>query len=233
MKLRSLEHFGVSGPKLAAVAVSAGTLGALGFQFLVGSSLGGATPEFELLTAAVVAYIVATTPKRIMSAAATSQAHESVVLSAAAVACMLVTKSRSATFLMLNSEDGEMRDVLREVKRGLLLGGGVEDLARRAGGRLASYSAAGVLASVATMHPDRPTEGGEEASGLDESAELALETKLPVFMAVCFFTPIMLLLYSLFGHLTDVVALAGLVGFEVVVLDLAYFLCNSGRGKES
>ena len=230
MKFQSLELMRISPLRLGAVSLVAAGLTAAGFNAAVGSSLGGAGPELELVVSALTAYIVATTPKRYVSGASVSQARESMVLAAAASACMVVTRSRSRTMMILRARERYLDEALTEAKRRILLGRGVEEAARVAIPRLASSSAARVVGSVASLQPDGMNEGGEEASGIDSASELSLETKLPVFMAACFFSPIMLLLYSLFSHITDPVELAGLVGFEVIVLDIAFFLCSAGRG---
>ena len=51
-----------------------------------------------------------------------------------------------------------------------------------------------------------------------------------MFMTVCFFTPIMLLLYAVFSHVYSTDGLAELAAFGFVVIDLAFYLAASDRG---
>ncbi len=228
MRFRSLEKFGLSPLRLCVVAGLASAGSSALFTVVVGGALGGATAEVEAIVAATAAYIILSTPKRLLSAAALSQAREALILSAASVACMRVTGSRSRTFLMLDSRDEGVSQALGDIKRRLLLGEDSGQAARRAVEGLSSYSAGSVLTSLATARQDRSYEEGEEASGLEQYSELAQETRLPVFLAVCFFTPIMLLLYLMFAGVSDPVSLAELFGFEVIVLDLTFYLCSTG-----
>jgi EamA domain-containing membrane protein RarD len=48
-------------------------------------------------------------------------------------------------------------------------------------------------------------------------------------MTVCFFAPIMLLLYAVFFHLYDTMSLGELAAFEFVIIDLAFYMSASDR----
>jgi hypothetical protein len=57
-----------------------------------------------------------------------------------------------------------------------------------------------------------------------------METKLPIFMTVCFFAPIMITLYAVFSHTYQPDRLAELGAFEFTIIDLAYYLSAADRG---
>jgi len=229
MKFASLEQFGIDPKRLATVALAASMATAIALRILVGGILGSATIGFEVVASGLVFYIVLTTPRRMLDSCRISQAREAVLLSAVASASTSVTGSRTRTFLLMKSGDEEIAAVLADVKRVLLLGMRVEDSVAMAEKRLVSYSAANVFRSAATMRSGTFSEGGEETHGLAMSAQLTQETKLPVFMTACFFSPIMLLLYAVFSHLSSPAGIAQLAAIEVVILDLTFYLCSGNR----
>ncbi len=191
--------------------------------------LGGATAPALAVVGALVFYIVVSAPRRLLDAQRVAQARESVLLSAAATACLSVTGSRPKTVLLLRSRDEGISHMTTEIGRRVLLGARVPDALAASSGRLASYSAAASLQATALLGRKRFDAGDEETRGLASSSDLSRETKLPVFMTACFFTPIMLLLYSVFSHSYSSGSLVELVALEFIVLDLAFYL-SSGEG---
>jgi hypothetical protein len=212
-----------------AVAVSAASAGAL--QAAAGGVLGEAGPELDLVVGAVVFYMVATLPRRLLGAAALSQSAEAASLAVVASATFEATRSRPRTMLMLKAADAGISRALEDAKREILLGWGVERVAERSAAALASYSAANVLKSTARMSLEPVEEGGEENRAMVGALQLAEESKLPLFMTVCFFTPIMLLLYAVFSHLGDPRSLAELVVVEFVVIDVAFYFSSTERRR--
>jgi hypothetical protein len=229
MRFASLDHFGIDQNKLLLTALGASATAALAMHFLVGSILGSATIGFEAVVSGVVFYIVATAPRRMLDSRRISQAREAVLLSAVASASTGVTGSRTRTFLLMRSRDEGIAGTITEVKRMLLLGRLVEEAVSTVEKRLVSYSVVNAIRSAATTRSRGFSEAGEETLGLAISAQLSQETKLPIFMTACFFSPIMLLLYAVFSHLSGPVSFAQLVALEFVILDLAFYLC-SGEG---
>jgi hypothetical protein len=230
MRFASLERAGVDPARLAALGAAAATGAALGFRLLVGGVLGPPTVGVELVIAALALYMVVTAPRRVAEASARSQSREAVPLAAAAAACLGVTGSRAKTLLSLRSKDPEISGALESARRSVLLGVPVRDATRKAAARLASYSAANALRGVADQESGGLEESGEEDQGRSDAERLSNETKLPVFMTACFFTPILLVMYSVLSHVTGPQGLAELVLLEAVVLDVAFSLCAGGRG---
>ncbi len=196
----------------------------------LGDVLGQAKAPTLLVVALAVFYIALSTPRRLLDGQRVTQARESVLISAAARACLTITGSRPRTIMLLRSRDATIAKTLTEAGRKVLLGEDVESAVASSSRGLPSYSAAAALRSVASMGPDSLATGDEETRGLAASSELSRETKLPIFMTVCFFTPIMLLLFAVFLHAYDPGSLAELVAFEFITVDLAFFLSASDRG---
>jgi hypothetical protein len=232
MRLASVDHFGIDLRKLVVAGFVVGALSALALGLIVGGVLGQAAVGFDFTILALVFYIVVSTPRRVLDARRILQAREAVLLSALVSATLRVTGSRSRTLLMLKPREAELQATFREAGRLVLLGESVEEAAIKSGRMLVSYSASNMLLSAATLRPGAFSEGDEEVSGLSSAELLSRETKLPVFMTACFFSPIMLLLYAVFSHLSGPTSLAELVALEVVVLDIAYLFCSGQRGGD-
>lgn len=195
----------------------------------LGEVLGQASVEFEAVLFALVLYAVFSTPRRVFERRRMAQSKEAVLLSAVATVSTAVTGSRSRTMLFLRAKERELADALRVMRRCILTGEGVEEAVARSASCLSSPSAAEALTTAVLMRPAIPPEGGEEARGLASSAQLSQETKLPIFMTACFFSPILLLLYSVLAHLSSPQSLLEIVGLQLVLLDVAFYLCSGDR----
>ncbi len=132
---------------------------------------------------------------------------------------------------MLRPSDRGFSEALTNAKRKVLLGysvgAAVEDCVRS----LSSTSAGEVLRKAATLAAESIEEGGEENRGILGSLQLAEESKVPLFTTVCFFTPIMLMLYAMFSHIADPRSLAELVGLQFVLLDVAFYFSSPERRR--
>ena len=200
MRIASFDHFNVSPMKIVALGlfVSSGSGAILAWS--LGGALGEATAPATLVLVSLVFYILASTPRRLLDRQRLSQARESLVLSAAAKACLSVTSSRSKTLIMLRPRDLALGEATTEGARRVLLGTPVDEATRDSSERLASYSAAEALRGIATLKGADFASGDEETRGLVASSELYRETKLPMFMTVCFFSQILVVLYAVFSH---------------------------------
>lgn len=229
MKFASLDHFGVGLLRLALVASAFSAIAAAATGVAVGGALGGAKPATMVVVGTLVFYVVVSAPRRILDRQRVVQARESVLILTAAKACLGVTGSRPRTLIELRSREAGFAKALSESARSILLGASVERATEAASRNLVSSSALASLESIATLHPDALDVDDEENRGLTESSALSRETKLPVFMTACFFSPIMLLLYAIFSNAYQVGDLAGLCALEFVILDLAFYL-TAGEG---
>jgi hypothetical protein len=230
VKFASFDHLEVDPWRVAMVGATASGAVLLGCGLVLGSVLGPATTATEVVVALLVFYIILSTPRRLVDAQRVGQARESVLLSVASNACMNATGSRPRTLMLLRPAEPELKRTLVDIGRSVLLGTGVENAVERASRRLVSYSAATALRGTATLHPRTADVSDQEVRGLMNSSELSRETKLPMFMTVCFFTPIMLVLYAVFTHIYSMDGLAGLAAFGFIVIDLSFYLAASDRG---
>src|SRR5215467_8475256 len=172
MKFPSLEHYEVDPPRLVLVGVWGAILTALVIGLTVRDGLGAITPWFILIAMSLAAYTIVSAPRRWLDTVRARQAKAAVSLSAVAAASVTVLGSKARVFLLLRSDEEELNRSLRQIKRRIMLGEGVEGVAKEVGDKLASYSAANVLEKVATLRSDASLETGEEVRGLDVSSVL-------------------------------------------------------------
>lgn len=230
MRAESWERMGLDPRKavLVSLAVAAAFFSGV---LLVGEELGMGTVAvvLALLSSAVAGYLVATAPRRTMRLAAFRQTLEAPSLAASSNIYVRSTSSRSKTFLMLRAEEGHLGRYLAEVRRRVLLGYDVPSAARAAvpQDHIFSESVKTVMESVVGVDGSRAEDGGDEMDGLLSSSGLEEETKLPLFIAVSFFLPIMLMLFAAMSKETGAAALGALVVLEVIVLDLALTVSGS------
>ncbi len=229
MKFASLDHFGLSAWRVAAVGLATSSASWLLAGFAFGGALGTAgTPVFAVIAAAVF-YIVVTTPRRLLDRERLSQAREAVLLASSSRALLEVTRSRSRSVLLLRPRGSAFAAAVERASKMLLLGDDAGRAVGAAAGSLASYTAASALRGLVEPRKVGTDPDDEEARGLAGSAALSRETKVPMFMTVSFFAPIMLLLYAVISHSFGAERLAELTVFELVVLDLAFHLGSAGR----
>jgi hypothetical protein len=221
----SIRQLEVDPARLIVLAATVAAFAGLAVWFLVGDLLGAATPELDIVCSGLVFYIVASAPRRIMNSRRLSQSREAVFLATVSAASARVVGSRNRVIIMLRSRDNQVSEALASVRRSLYLGAAADEAVSKASSRLASYSA-----STALLRAGLPSvsvnEGGEESLGLETSGQMAAETKLPIFMTAAFFTPIMLLLYAVFSHVTAPERMVELVALEVIILDIAFYVCS-------
>ena len=212
------------------LGVALSSAAAAATSLVVGGSLGGAGPAAMLVVGSLSFYIVLSTPRRLLDARRVAQAREAPLLSSSAAACLAVTGSRSRTLVFLRPRDPGLAASAKEAGRRVLLGARVEGAVEAAARSLPSYSAAAALRGVASFSPKGIDAGDEEARGLASASDLGRETRVPMVTAVCFFAPIMLVLYAVFSHAYSPLKLAELSGFEFILVDLAFYL-GAAQGR--
>ena len=197
--------------------------------FVAGDSLGGARVGASAVVGALAFYGVLSSPRRVSDSQRIGEARESPLVAASAAACLAVTGSRPRTVLLLRPRGPTLASAMKEAGRRILLGTRVDRALEASARTLASYSAVAVFRGLSTFTPEGIGQGEEEALGLAASSDLARETKLPMMMTACFFTPILLVLYAVFSHTYGATDLAELAAVEFIVLDLAFSLSASER----
>ena len=101
MKAASYERLGISVPRIVTAAASASLAAVVGAGVALGGVMGEGTSPTLLVLGALVFYIVMSAPRRIVDGRRLAQSREAVILSAASLACLNVTKSRARTVLMI------------------------------------------------------------------------------------------------------------------------------------
>lgn len=231
MSVASLQRFGVSPARIVALAAAMSTAVAFLTRVVTGGVLGHATDVVSLAVGGLVFYFVLSAPRRIADGQRLAEARETPLLSASAAACLAVTGSRSRTIVLLRPRDPALKAGLKEAGREVLLGTGVGRALESSAQSMVSYSAAAAFRGLAAFAPSGVEQGDEEARGLAMSSDLNRETKVPILMTVCFFTPIMLILYAVFSHAYGPADFAELASLEFIVLDLVFFLSAAERSR--
>lgn len=231
MRFASLDRMGISAAKAVALSSLVASGAALATGVVVRGPLGQAGVPMAALIGALMFYIVLSTPRRLLDGERVAQARESPVLAASAAACLTVTGSRPRTLMLLKSRDSVLASALKDARRRVLLGERIQRSLDVTSRGLASYSAAAALGALATFEPGAMDQGDEEVRGLESSSELRRETRVPALTTVCFFAPILLVLYAVLSHTYDPVSLGELTAFEFVVVDLAFYLSTTDRGS--
>lgn len=230
MRLASLDHFDLSLPRLLGLGVAVSVTGAAATWIVVGGALGQGGTTVAALVGAFLLYAVLSAPRRLMDGQRVAQARESPVLSASASACLAVTGSRPRTLILLRAREPTLSAALKEAARRVLTGTRVDSAVERSTGPLVSYSAAAAVRGLASFAPAAVSQGDEETRGLSASSDLSKETKVPLMTTVCFFAPIVLVLYSVFAHSYGATSMAELASFEFIVVDVTFYLSASDRG---
>lgn len=228
MKFASLEHYHLSAWRLAGLGVALASAAWLATGFAVGDVLGGAKWPLLYAVFGLVFYAVVSAPRRAMDRERAVQAREAVPLSCAVRALLEVTGSKAKTLVLLTPRDQTIEVPVRRAARATLLGESVEESIEEAARALAAYSASGALRALGGNRAGSAGQDDEEVRGLEASAELGRETKIPALMTACFFSPIMLLLYAIFSHAYGGGSLAELTALEFVILDVALYFTATG-----
>ena len=230
MRIESWDHYRINGQKFvmlgsAAFIISATAVWQLTYDLLSQNSL-----LFGLLVGAGTSYFVLSAPKRSFEITALQQARETPLLAAAASLDMKATGSRGKTILLLEASEVHLQHALSDAKRGVLLGHPSRQAIREVSSHLPSKSASLVLSSVVEGVKEI-LEEGEEAESISSFSSIADETMVPVFIAVSFFTPIMLILLAVLGHFGSIRDVVELLILQFVLIDLAFAFSSIDRRR--
>ena len=230
MKVASWEYYRLDHLKMMLLGCALGGFGGLAVYFLTKGVLGGGAIELCVVIALVLSYLTLSFPKRLFDSASLSQSREAPVIAVMGSANAEATRSRTRTMLFLTSGEPAVAAVLGAVRRKILLGFAPASAVSQVEDRVASYSMRSLLMVLATRPGEAP-EGGEESKGITQSSQLGEESKLPLFTAIAFFTPIMLVLLVIFSHISDPVSLGEVVALEVVLLDVGLYFSSAERRR--
>jgi hypothetical protein len=231
LRIASLDHYRLSYGRVVGLAAAVGLSGAIFTFILTSTILGGVSALVSAALGIGFAYLVATTPKRNLERSALIQAREAPVLAASATVHLQTTGSRSKTLLALRSESDELEEYLDSIRRRIILGHDASSAVREKGSGIgpSSLSVKRILESVADFSNSRITADSVELEGMRSSSALREETKVPVFVAVTFFTPIMMLLFAGLTGNSGLLQMLSLTVLQVAVLELAYAITSAEK----
>ncbi len=229
--LEGIRRLGLEPARLCALAAAAGLASGVAVGEVSAQVLNGGAVELALVVWCLVFYIVVTAPKRAFRLAAVAQSREAPSMAVSASAALEATMSRPKALLLVRSGEPALDSALTRIKRSLLLGHSAATSLEAEASSLASYSAAEVLRSLGTLSPGSLVDRGEESGGLEQSGELSSESKMPVFITVCFFLPILFVLLVAFSGLHAPLEQVEVLGLDIVFLDIAFYLCSSERAS--
>lgn len=229
MKIASWEHYGLSYRRMLGISFGIGAGVAVASYLLTSALLGDVSPLISGAVGVGFGYLAVTAPKRRLQRSALAQAREAPVLAASTTVHLQTTGSRSKTLLTLRSQDDEMQRYLLSVRRQIMLGFDPRSAVQGQEGTPASESVRRIMLSLSESSGGRITADSVELEGMQSASVLGEETKVPVFVAVVFFTPIMLILFSALSKNTGVFSLLSILLLQIVVLDLTYAISSSER----
>ncbi|HXW37267.1 MAG TPA: hypothetical protein VEJ36_05135 [Nitrososphaerales archaeon] len=229
MRLASFDAYELDASRM--VELSLGVAGACGVTIYLasGSVLGADGPLLSVILSAVVFYLVMTTPRRLLQMESLVQSRQAPLLASSCASNFEASHSRAKALLLLPHVGGRLEHILTEAKKQVLLGRSVPDSLEFVRTRATSRSVRTLLVSLARTDPRSLEEKGDESRGLFREFRLSEETKVPLFMAVSFFSPIMLTLLAVLARFADPREYAGLATLEVAVLDICFYYSLSER----
>lgn len=228
MRVGSWEYFGISPRKIVSLAALLSIVVWTLTEEATAGVLGGGSAELGILVGLIIFYLVLSAPKRLQEAQAFAQSREATAIAASSTAALSATRSKSRTVLQMSPDEPHLSALVSEIKRDVLLGHSVSSAYRKVESRIASYTARTVLKSVSDADPTTG-EGGEEAQNISRASELSEESKIPLFMSVAFFSPIMLILFAVLTHQTSPGGLVELVGVQILLLDIGFYFSSSEK----
>jgi hypothetical protein len=230
VKVASWEYYRLDPRRIVPLACFLGFAGGVAVYYLTSGILGNGAIELCVVIAVVLSYLTLSFPKRLMDSASLSQSREAPVLAVMGSANAEATRSKTRTMLFLTSGELTIATALAGIRRSILLGFTPASAVSQVEADIASYSVKNLLELLATRPSEVPEEG-EESQGITRSSQLGEESKLPLFTAIAFFTPIMLLLFVIFSHASDPVSLGEVVALEVVLLDVGLYFSSTERRR--
>lgn len=230
VRVRAWEYFHLDPKKVFGFSLVLGLSGGSAVLLLTRDVLESSSLPLSILMSSFVFYFGLSFPGRLAEAARLAQSREAPALAVMGAASLEATHSRTKAILLLRSGDRDVSATLLGARRRILQGYPA-DVAVIRGATLASSSAEDVLRSIASPERTGMVEGGEESQGIVQSSQLSDESKLPMFTAVAFFAPIMLLLYVIMSHVGEPTRLAEVVALQVVILDIAFYFSSADRWR--
>ncbi len=231
MRNRPLEYYGIDFRRFIVLILLLSLGSGIGVSLATKDVLGSESWIAGALVAVVAGYLVASEPGRCLDVVSLWQAREAPVIAASAGVGLSATGSTSRALLLLGCEEGELSERLEDAKRSVLLGHPPKETVLKSSGGIASDSASRALVSMVTREAKSIEDGGDELESVLATTSLVEETKVPIFIAVSFFAPIMLLLFAMLSRSTTPPELGELVVLELIAVNVAFALSSRERRR--
>lgn len=232
MRFSSWDSLGLSFGRMLLAVLLVGLFAGGAVLLATFEIFGTASVLLCLVVGGLAAYVVAGIPKRVLDRAAVMQARDAPVLAASAAIFLESTGSRSKTVMMLRSPEPRLSTIIEQAKRSTLLGKDTSAAFTEAA-EVRADSVLSILGSIVRAEGGRLSDEGEELEGMVRASLSVEETKFPVFLAVSFFLPIMLMILAAIGHHDQTFDVVSLAFVEIIVLDLALSFSSTERRRLS
>ena len=133
--------------------------------------------------------------------------------------------------MLLRCDEEELVGTLEDAKRMVLLGHAPKETIVESAAQIASESVSEALLSMVSRDAASIEDAGDELESVFAASSMGDETKVPVFIAVSFFAPIMLLLFAVLTRSTTPQGLAELVVLELIILNIAFAFSSRERRR--
>ena len=231
MKFTSLEHYRINPLRFLLLLLLISLLGGAAVSFTTRDILGPDSWILGALFACATGYLVASEPRRKLDTVSLWQAREAPVVAASAAVSLRATGSNSRALMLLRCDEEELARTLEDAKRNVLLGHAPRETIVESAAEIASESVSEALLAMVSRDAGSIEDVGDELESVFAATSLGDETKVPVFIAVCFFAPIMLLLFAVLTRSTTPLELAEVVVLELILLNIAFAFSSRERRR--
>jgi hypothetical protein len=188
-----------------------------GSAFLVSSVLG--------ITAG---YIILTEPLRIRRLSRILQSSETPLFSSFINVASIVSGSRTRPIILIDQKQFSFSQSIKEAKRAVLLGYSLEKSLEVLEKNITSSSLLSALKTYRSKNRGSLALYDEYTQQVLDSM-LSYETKVPIFVAVVFFAPILLTFFVITAHLFSPVQLIYMILLDILIVDIGFLYSSSER----
>lgn len=182
----------------------------------------------SVIISLAIAYLLYTSPNRIIRYTKIKQSSESEIFDSYINSAAYIMSSKTRPILLTDWSKMSISPILRDIKRLILLGITVKKSFIQKQEYIFSESLKNSIKAYTSK-------GLERIANVDEFSREVLfmqenyETKSPIFVAVCFFSPVLLLILILFAHLYTPEKISFVLLLDVIIVDIGFFFSSAER----
>lgn len=229
MKYEILEIYGIDKVRFVALVTAFSISVFIVSLFLTLRLIGTTGIAFSVILGIVSGYILFTEPLRVARYSSLIQSEEASTFFSFISTAHSVTGSRTRPIMLLEPRDFSFSNAIVKMKRSILLGRDLEGTIQILERESFSSTLSSALSAYKSRSGWKRIEWEEEYSASISTSLLTHETKVPLFIAAVFFSPILLTFLSITSHLYSSSHLLYIFLFNLVLVDLAYFYSSSER----